>query len=104
MWIPLIHQRIGNMWELIYLFSMGVLVVTPSIVSFEENRSIKSRSSVDMKIGASAKGLSCNVIPYARNWLGFTSVQSMIAPIQIDLLRIRIVVSPVSGLTYAVAT
>ena len=83
---------------------MGVLVVNPSIVPSEDTGSIQSWSSVATKIEAYAKVLYWTVISYARNWLGFTSVQSMIAPIQIDLLRIRIVVSPVSGLTYAVAT
>ena len=56
-----------------------------------------------MKIGASTKGLSCNVIPYAHSWLGFTRVWSMVSHIQIDSLRIRIVVYPVSGFLYAVS-
>ena len=83
-------------------FSVGFLVVTLIIVTLEDNGSIKSWFSVAMKIGASAKGLSWTVIPYASNWLVFTRVWYMVAPIYIALLRIRIVVSPVSGLFYAV--
>ena len=82
--------------------SVGFLVVTPSIVSFEENEIIKSWSSVSMKIVASEKGLSSTIISYAHSWLVFNRVWYIISPIQIDLLSIRIVVSPVSGLLYAV--
>ena len=85
-------------------FYMGVLVATPSIVPLKDNDSIKSWSSVAMKIGASARGLHWNVIPYAWNWLGFTRVLSMVALVQISLLRIRIMVSPVLGLWYDVAS
>ena len=84
--------------------SVGVLVVTPSIVNLEENGSTKLWSSFARKIGAYAKGLSWTVIPYARSWLGFTIVWSMVSPIYIALLRIRIVVSPLSVLFYAVST
>ena len=72
--------------------SAGALVVNPSIVP-----------SVATKIRDSAKGLSWTIIPYACNWLGFTRVWSMVSPIQIALLRIRIVVSPVSLLSYTEA-
>ena len=56
-----------------------------------------------MKIGASAKGLSWTFILYASGWLDFTRVWSMVSPIYITPLSISIVVSPVSGLFYAVA-
>ena len=54
--------------------AVGVIVVTPSIVSLEDNGSIKSWSYVAMKNGDFAKGLSWTVIPYVRSWLGFTRV------------------------------
>ena len=83
--------------------SMRVIVVTPSIVLLESNGSIKSWSSVATKIGDYAKGPSWNVILFAHGWLGFTRVCYMVSPIQIYSLRIRILVSPVSGFLYAVA-
>ena len=73
-------------------------MVTPSIVPLEDNGIIKSWSSVAMKIGASEKGLSWTVIPYALSWLGFARAISIVSPIHIALLSIRTVVSPVSGL------
>ena len=82
--------------------SMKVLVATPSIVSLEYNGSINSRSSFAKKIGDYTKWLSWNVIPYARIWLGFTRVLSMVSPIHISLLSIRIMVSYVSELAYSV--
>ena len=39
-------------------FSNGVIVVTPSIVPLKDNSSIKSWSSIAMRIGDFAKGLS----------------------------------------------
>ena len=83
--------------------SVGFLVVTPSIVPFEDNGSINSWSSAAMKIGDSEKGLSWTLVPYARNWLGFTRVWSVASRIHIALLGMRIVVSPVLGLLYTVA-
>ena len=54
--------------------SMGVLLVNRIIVPLEDNRSIKSWSSIAMKIGAYEKVLSLTVIPYAHNWLVFSRV------------------------------
>ena len=84
-------------------FSVEVLVGTPSIGHLEDNKIIKSWSSVATKIGASSKGLYLTVIPYARSWLGFTRLWSVVSHIQISLLRISIVLSPVSWFPYAVA-
>ena len=53
---------------------MGFIVDTPSVFPLEDNRIIKSWFSVAMEIGASEKGLSWNVIPYACNCLVFTRV------------------------------
>ena len=49
-------------------------MLTPSIGPFDDNRSIKSWSSVSIKIGASVKGLSWTIITYAHNLFGITSV------------------------------
>ena len=80
---------------------MEIIFITGSETT-QNNGIMKSWFYIAMEIGASAKGLSSNIIPYARNEFFSVRVRSMVAPIHITSLRIRIVVSPASGLMYAV--
>ena len=54
LWIPLMRRQTGNMWARLQLFVCGGSCGDSKYIPFGRHRNIKSRSSIAMKIGASA--------------------------------------------------